>query len=320
MVLSLVIHVGWSQRPWAIPLFFRLYRSKKEAPGTEYRTKATLAREMVGLLLDGLPNTTKVRLLLDSGYMNRTVLRGLPLERVTVFGALKTNAALYRPPKHKATKRGRRRRKKGERMATPAKMHGDRRWGWKTVTARVYQKERKQRVLSLKAQWYGVLGELVARVVVVDQDSSKVRVFLCTDAEQSAEAVLEQVARRWSIEVWNRDSKQDFGFADSPAWSENAVRRTAPWAGLLSGMLIVWFHRVYQHVDVPLPERPWYHWKKDLSFADLVRTARAMLRPVEPVGWARAVAGYDAPTLVTPESKSAVASRSTEVDQSPLAA
>ena len=320
VVLSLVVQVPWSQRPWAIPLFFRLYRSKKEAPRAEYRTKTTLAREMVDLLLDWLPNTSKVRLLLDSGYMNRTVLRNLPLERVTVFGAIKTNAALYRPLKHKATKKGRRRRKKGERMATPARMHGDRRWGWKTVTARVYQKEREQRVLSLKAQWYGVLGEFIVRVVVVDQDASKVRVFLCTDAEQSAAAVLEQVARRWSIEVWNRDSKQDFGFADSPAWSENAVRRTAPWAGLLSGLLIVWFHRVYKRVDVPLPERPWYSWKKDLSFADLVRTARAMLRPVEIVGWARAVAGYDTSAFVAPESKSAVESRNTEVDQSTLAA
>ena len=165
-----------------------------------------------------------------------------------------------------------------------------------------------------------MLGEHVARVVVVDQDANKVRVFLSTDPEQSAVAVLEQVARRWSIEVWNRDSKQDFGFADSPAWSETAVRRTAPWAGLLSGMLVVWFHRVHQRVEVPLPDRPWYPWKKDLSFADLVRTARAMLRPVEPVDWAGAIAGYDIPTRVTLKSKSTAESRSTEVDQSPLAA
>jgi hypothetical protein len=321
VVLSLVVHVPWSQRPWSIPLLFRLYRSKKEAAGKDYRTKAVLAREMVDLLLGWLPTTTRIRLLLDSGYMNRTMLRGLPLERVTVFGALKTNAALYRPPKPMAAKRRGRRRKKGERLATPAKMHGDRRWGWTTVTAKVYREERTQRVLSLKAQWYGVLGDLVAHVVVVDQDANKVRVFLCTDAEQTAQAVLEQIARRWSIEVWNRDSKQDFGFADSPAWSEKAVRRTAPWAGLLSGLLVVWFHRVYQRVEVPLPERPWYYWKQDLSFADLIRTARVMLRPVEFVGWAQAVAARDASAFVAaPHSKNAAESPSTEVNQNALGA
>jgi hypothetical protein len=319
VVLTVVIHVPWSTRPWSVPLLFRLYRGKKEA-GEAYRTKTVLAREMVDLLLSWLPEATKVRLLLDSGYMCRLLLRGLPLGRVTVFGALRTNAALYRAPKVTAKRRGRR-RKKGQRMATPAKMHRDRRWDWKTVKAKIYQKERTQRVLSLQAQWYGVLGELVARVVVVDQDESKVRVFLCTDAEQSAQAVLEQVARRWSIEVWNRDAKQDFGFADSPAWSEKAVRRTAPWVGLLSGLLIVWLHRVYEHVEVPLPERPWYFWKNDLSFADLVRTARAMLRPVEVVDWARAVVARDESAFASAlQSKNTTELRSTEVDETPLAA
>jgi DDE superfamily endonuclease len=320
VVLTIVVRVPWSARPWAVPVLFRLYRGKKEA-GASYRTKSVLAREMLDLVLAWLPEATRVRLLLDSGYMNRSMLRGLPLARVTVFGALKTNAALYRAPKGATPKRRGRRRKKGERMATPAKMHRDRRWAWTNVTTTVYQKTRTQRVLSLQAQWYGVLGDLLTRVVVVDQDATKVRVFLCTDVEQTAEAVLELFARRWSVEVWHRDGKQDFGFADSPAWSEQAVRRTAPWAGLLSGLLVVWFYRVYGHIDVPLPERPWYSWKEDLSFADLVRTARAMLRPVELLGWARAVVDRHASVFDGAlEAKNVAPSRSTEVNKTPLAA
>jgi hypothetical protein len=320
VVLSIVVNVPWSQRPWAVPVLFRLYRGKKEA-GDSYRTKTVLAREMLDLVLGWLPETTRLRLLLDSGYMNRSMLRGLPLARVTVFGAIKTNAALYSAPKGATIKRRGRRRKKGERMATPAKMHGDRRRGWTMVTTTVYQKTRTQRVLSLQAQWYGVLGELLTRVVVVDEDGNKVRVFLCTDVEQTAEAVLEQVARRWSVEVWHRDSKQDFGFADSPAWSEQAVRRTAPWAGLLSSLVVVWFHRIHGHVDVPLPERPWYTWKKDLSYADLVRTAREALRPVELVGWARAVVDRrDSVLEKALKPQATVSSPRTEVNKTPLAA
>lgn len=320
VVLSIVVNVPWSQRPWAVPVLFRLYRGKKEA-GESYRKKTVLAREMLDLVLAWLPETTRLRLLLDSGYMNRPMLRGLPLARVTVFGALKTNAALYRAPKTATTKRRGRRRKKGERMAAPAKMHGDRRWGWANVTTTIYQKTRTQRVLNLQAQWYGVLGELLTRVVVVHEDADKVRVFLCTDIEQTAEAVLEQVARRWSVEVWHRDSKQDFGFADSPAWSEQAVRRTAPWAGLLSSLVVVWFHRIHGHIDVPLPERPWYTRKKDLSYADLVRTARETLRPVALVGWARAVIDRrDSVLAGALKPKATTSSLSPNVDQTPLAA
>ncbi len=63
----------------------------------EYRTKSELGREMVDLISTWVDPRRGVRLLLDSGYMGRTMLRDLPFERVTVFGSLETNAALYRP-------------------------------------------------------------------------------------------------------------------------------------------------------------------------------------------------------------------------------
>ena len=96
------------------------------------------------------------------------------------------------------------------------------------ITFQVSQRERQKEVLSLKAQWYGVLGSRVNHVVLMREDTEKLRVVLCTDETLSTESILEQGARRWPIEVWNRDVKQFFGFADSPAWSKQAVLRTAP--------------------------------------------------------------------------------------------
>jgi hypothetical protein len=290
--LGAVVNVPWAKRAWFIPLLSRLYRGKKEA-GADYRTKSALGREMFDLVLSWVPVNRPIRLLLDSGYMGRTMLRGLPLERVTVVGSLKTNAALYRPPTPKSTrtsksknKRGRR-RKKGERLPTPAKMHKRRRRGWKWLDVTVGAKERRYEVLSLQAQWYGVLGERLLHVVLLRQDAEKLRVILCTDPTWTAKQIIEQGARRWPIEVWNRDVKQIFGFADSPAWSPRAVLRTAPWVALLSGVLVVWFHRLYERgMQVPLPERPWYCWKADLSFADLVRAAQETLRGVDVLAWA----------------------------------
>jgi hypothetical protein len=175
-------------------------------------------------------------------------------------------------------------------------------------------------VRTLCAQWYRACGVGLLRIVIVatDQGTMPIRVFFYTDAEAPVVRILETYASRWGIEVWNRDSKQDFGFADSPAWSEMAVRRTAPWAGLLSELLVVWFHGIYGRVDVPLPERPWYSWKEDLSFADLVRTARRMLRPVEIVGWARAVVAREPSAFAAaPQRKNTVESCSTEVNETP---
>ena len=230
--LGVVVNVPWSKRAWFIPLLSRLYRGKKEA-GADYRTKSAQGREMVDLFLTWVDPTRKVRLLIDSGYMCKTMLCGLPLEQVTVFGSIKTNAALYRPrsPKGQGRSKGKgqrrgRPRKKGTRMPTPAKMHHNTRLGWTTITYQVSQHERQKEVLSLKAQWYGVLGAWVNHVVLIREDEVKLRVVLCTDATLSETQIVEQGARRWPIEVWNRDVKQFFGFADSPAWSQQAVLRT----------------------------------------------------------------------------------------------
>lgn len=68
--------------------------------------------------------------------------------------------------------------------------------------------------------------------------------------------------------------------------------RTAPWVGLLTGVLVVWFWRVWQSDVVRLPVRPWYPHKEGLCLADVVRAARRTLSGVSDVeGWARALVG-----------------------------
>ena len=112
VVLVLVVNVPRSKRAWALPLLSRLYCGKKEA-GTAYRTKTVLAREMLEIVLTWVSPETRIRLLIDSGYMGKTMLRGLPLDRVTVFGPLKTNVALFRATSARSGHSRGRRRKKG---------------------------------------------------------------------------------------------------------------------------------------------------------------------------------------------------------------
>jgi hypothetical protein len=291
VVLVVVVRVPWSNRQWAIPVLSRLYIGKKEA-GSAYRTKSVLAREMLDLFRTWLDPERRLRILLDSGYMNRTVLTGLPFDRVEVIGSLKTNAAFFRPVgPSRRTRKGGRPRKKGRRLPTPAAMHNARRTPWTTVTLPHGTKTRTKQVLSLQVQWYGVLGQHVCHVVLVREDSEKLRVVLCTTADKPVTDLLEDGAQRWPIEVWNRDAKQIFGFADSPAHSRKAVLRTAPWVALLSGIVVVWFHRIYtRDLRLPLPQRPWYTTKQNLSFNDLVRAVQETFRGVDVLRWAGDVA------------------------------
>ncbi len=323
--LGVVVNVPWSRRAWFIPVLSRLYRGKKEA-GMEYRTKSALGREMVDRVLTWVDPRRNVRLLLDSGYMGKTMLRDLPFERVTVFGSLKTNAALYRPLPmghgRSRSKRGGRPRKKGMRLPTPATIHHQAGRTWTTTPFLLSQRERWRKVLSLKAQWYGVLGTRINHVVLMREDTDKLRVVLCTDVTLTKESILEQGARRWPIEVWNREVKQIFGFADSPAWSKQAVLRTAPWVALVSGLIVVWFHRIYaKGMQIPMPERPWYVGKNDLSFADLVRTAQETLRGVDALDFAVAILERDPSVFQgARDEKKAVERRSTREQEMAKAA
>lgn len=94
--------------------------------------------------------------------------------------------------------------------------------------------------------------------------------------------LLETYSGRWGIEVFFRDSKQLLGFADSSARTEAAVRRIAPFVGLLYSVLVVWFLEGASSSPLATPPvRPWYRHKKEASFADILRTAQRAMRGID---------------------------------------
>ena len=113
-------------------------------------------------------------------------------------------------------------------------------------------------------------------------------------------------AERWSIEVCFRDAKQWLGFADSPARTEAAVLRMAPFVGLVYSVLVLWFAEgAYQSPLAAPPVRPWYRQKKGASFADILRAAQRMLSNVNVFALARdygKLQNYE-PARHTPENR-----------------
>jgi hypothetical protein len=277
VVLAVLVHVPFSTRTWALPLLFRLYRSKGDA-GADYRKKTELAREMLEVVVTWTESDRcTVQLAIDQGYANATVLRDVS-ERVVVVGAMRPDAALTDLPVPAQGSR----RKKGDRRPSPTQVAQDATVPW--------QHAGQTETIAFKtfvAQWYRVTGPRLVRVVVVrcSQGLVPYRVFFGTDPTWTVPALLEAYAARWAIEVFFRDAKQLFGLADSPAWSEQAVRRVAPLVGLLLSALVVWFVDVYDSPVATLPIRPWYAQKKDLCFADILRAARRTLEGIDVLAW-----------------------------------
>jgi hypothetical protein len=219
--------------------------------------------------------------LLDSGYANRTVLHGLPSRVKVVASATATLARSTLTPGQTPTGRPRAR---GTALASLATWATDPTAPWQLVTAYVYGERRDLQIKTCDAQWYSILGVQAVRFVLVRCTTGRLpwRVFLTTDLTLSAVAVLEHAAQRWATEVFYFDVKQHLGFAASRARLEQAVRRMAPWAGLLYGTLVVWFWTQFEEgLEGLVPVRPWYPHKSGYSFADILRTARWALERID---------------------------------------
>ncbi|MEJ7570351.1 MAG: transposase [Polyangiaceae bacterium] len=210
VVLSVVVRVPFSPRPWALPVLFRLYRNKKEclSKSDSYSKKTELARELVDVVAKWAPGR-QIHLAADGAYCNDTLMRGLA-STVTVFGAMRPDAVLTALPTDKERRATGRRRVRGKLLPKPEKLAGSSRRPWLTCEAELYGRRRFVQYKTIDAQWYRACGTRLVRIIVVRVETGAVqfRTFFCTDTAQSASTILETYAGRWAIEVCFRDLKQ----------------------------------------------------------------------------------------------------------------
>jgi hypothetical protein len=292
VVLAVLVKVPFSDRTWALPILFRLYRTKKECKKHKapYFKKTELARQMLAVFCSWT-GKRKVTVAADSAYCNRTVLRDQPTHLV-FFGALRPDAVLTWPlrpckncerAKHERCAQHRkigRPRTRGKAAPSPERFAARSEYAWESCTLWLYGQRRAVTYKTMVAQWYRGAGAQTLRIVVVRCHSGSVpyRVYFSTDASLSAEQVLLGYSERWGIEVCFRELKQVLGFADSSARKEAAVLRTAPFVGLTYTVLVLWFLEGASSLGMEtMPVRPWYRHKRGLCFNDVLRSAQVVL-------------------------------------------
>jgi hypothetical protein len=86
---------------------------------------------------------------------------------------------------------------------------------------------------------------------------------------------LDGYARLWIIEVAFYTQKQFLGFEDPQNQTAEAVARTAPLAGLVHDLVLLWYAaRIRQGRPADWIVRPWYRSKTIPSFLDMLTTLR----------------------------------------------
>jgi len=261
----------WPDRPFCLPVLFRLYLGKKRASQARraYRTRPELAVEMLRMVCRHR-RTWHFHVVADSAYGGQSVLKPLP-ENCDLTSRLGLNARLYQAaPPRKPGQRGRS-RKRGDRLPTPQEMLDARA---RRLCLEIYGRREYARVCDTEARVYAV-PERPLRVVAVEalQGGRGREAFYSTCHAAIPTDILTWYAWRWSVEVTFHDAKQHLGFEEPQGWTRKAVERTAPTAMLLYSLIVLWFvqegHRHYREWSLP-----WYPTKEHPSFRDMLITLR----------------------------------------------
>ena len=119
VVLAVVFAFPRLGKVYSLPVLVRLYRSKKlnKKLGRPHRKKTELANEILQLVAESFPDR-KFLVIGDNAYVNRSVIRPLPVN-IDLLGRGRMDAALYDPPPEKKANQKGRRRVKGARVASP---------------------------------------------------------------------------------------------------------------------------------------------------------------------------------------------------------
>jgi hypothetical protein len=303
VVLSVWVPCPWAKgRGLAIPILFRLYRSRRLCPAAEHRKRTELAGEMVAALLGWIPEGRTLNLAGDREYGCRTLLSRID-GRVRFTGSLPMDAALHEPTIRRA-RRGRP-RKKGLRVPSPRAAAAARSASWARATVSIYGRDVEVLILTFVATWFHVTGPRPLRVVITRDPAGRFadRAFFSTCEADPAESVLSRYARRWSLEVTFAAAKQSLGLEEPRnGWwrrrhgsrrpfkkagpeprgdrGRRAVERTVPLIFSAYGLVLAWYlanGKPAADVARARRARPWDTEKRHPSYADMLAALRRTL-------------------------------------------
>jgi hypothetical protein len=282
VVVGLAIRIPGTEKIYCLPIHSMLH-----LPGKGQPSEADLARAMLLDVLEWFPHRQLV-LLGDGAYSAKNLLGDLD-ERVTHVGIMRSDAAIYDPlpPKQLKSKRGRKPRK-GPRLPSPkqAMKKADRNrsgkgpWAWQHVEATAYGVTRRLQVLSFQAVWPKVLGLRPILVVLVRDPQGKFKdtYLFTTDLTAELSWVIAAYARRWSIEVAFKASKQVMKIEAPQHWCQESIEKLSPWVWLMQSIIGLW----YLTEGRKLPQaraacKRFGEWDTEWSLAHMLRILRAAI-------------------------------------------
>lgn len=279
VVVGLAIRIPATHKIYCLPIHAKLHLA-----GKNRKSEAALAKEMLEEILAWFPER-KLVFIGDGAYSAKKLLGDLN-PRVTYVGVMRSDAAIYdpAPPKQPKSRRGPK-AKKGPRLPNPKEIvkQADRNrsgrgpCAWKTVEATAYGVTRQLQVISFQALWSKVLG-LVPILVLLVRDPEgrfKDKFLFTTDLNADLSWVISTFAKRWSIEVAFKSSKQVMQIQAPQHWCRESIEKLSPWVWMMQSVISLWYITDGRKLpQARAARRRFGQWDTEWSLAHMLRILR----------------------------------------------
>ena len=281
IVLSILIELPYTTRPFALPILVALYRDKKTnaAEGRRHKTAAELMCGLLAVLMHWFPQR-KFVFAGDNAYGSHAMARFAKRysKRLTLVSKLVADANLFAPPPRRKQRKNGRPPIKGRSLPSPAEVARSKRRA-KNLRVRWYGGGwRNVEIYSGVGCWYKSGKGLVRIrwVYVIDLDGThRDECFFATDPSMSPAEIIQMYGGRWNIETTFQEMREHFGLETTRGWSKKTVLRMAPCLFLLYSIVVVFYDTMPQ-TSPHLRERSWVG-KEATTFSDMIISVRRHL-------------------------------------------
>jgi hypothetical protein len=284
IVLAVVVKGPWTKQRWALPFLSVLATTPEVSArlGLRHTTRGQRARQVVSLLRRWQP-AAPIKLLGDQAYSILELGLHCTHEHITLIAPFRLDSVLHHPAPMRDPHTIGRPRVVGPRLPSREHILPDPPTVWQRLTLDWYGEGKRTLELCTGTAWWYRFGSapLPIRWVLTRDPAGKrpPKALVSTDQAQTAEEIVRDFMKRWSLEATCEESRAHLGLETQRQWSDRAIERTTP---LLFGLysLVALFGSVLAPDGQPPHRQAAWYQKPAATFSDILALVRA---PV-PVG------------------------------------
>ncbi|MDQ6659954.1 MAG: transposase [Chloroflexota bacterium] len=278
IVMAVVVTLPWTKQKWALPLLCVLATTPEvsERLGKRHKTVGMWAHQMISLVRRWLPGRS-IKLMGDTASNVLELGLHAQHQQVTLVTTGRFDAVLHEPPPERTQQTIGRPRVVGKRLPALEQVWQDPETVWQKLTLDWYgEGERTLEICTGTALWYRYGSDPLPIRWVLTRDPSGKRpptAIFSTDPTQSAEQIISDFMKRWSLEVTFEEGRAHLGIETQRQWSDLAIERSTPLLFSLYSLVALFGQALHPEGCVPVAQAAWYR-KRAATFRDVLAVVR----------------------------------------------